>query len=319
MRGVGKAILAILIAVALIAVAVIVIDPSSLGFKEPNSSNADSGFDLSKLSRDPIISEMMGQMDEREIGSTVNDLQNFTTRHYGYAGNQAAAVYLFNRLNNISGLSVEYQGGELRNVVATFPGQNTTSPLVIVGAHYDSTNDKDQAHAPGATDDGGGVAIVLELARIMSQHTYNQTLKFALWNAEEQGDPTGSTVYVRDLSANRTNVSSYINFDSACYDPENRFILDIMYNEQSQWVAEMMAQHNALYGIGFNLTTNTHNCGSDHVPFWNHGYTAVMTHSETHGPAHKSTDTVDKISTAYAKKNGQLGLSVLATIAGVRA
>jgi len=44
-----------------------------------------------------------------------------------------------------------------------------------------------------------------------------------------------------------------------------------------------------------------------------------MTHEEEHGPAHTADDTVDKISTAYAKKNGQLGMSAVAYLAGVQA
>jgi hypothetical protein len=82
-----------------------------------------------------------------------------------------------------------------------------------------------------------------------------------------------------------------------------------------------MTQDNSIYGIGFNLTYNVHITHvSDHRTFWNHGYTAVMTHAESHGPAyHSKYDTIDKVSTLYAKKNGQLGMSVLAEISGVLA
>jgi len=77
----------------------------------------------------------------------------------------------------------------------------------------------------------------------------------------------------------------------------------------------MMTDYNSLYNIDFTLTHNVHPCGSDHIPFWQHGYTAVMTHAESHGPAHTEYDTVDKVSTLYAKKNGQLVMSVLASLA----
>ncbi len=60
-----------------------------------------------------------------------------------------------------------------------------------------------------------------------------------------------------------------------------------------------------------------HACGSDHENFWSRGYAAVMTHEEEHGAAHSPYDTVDKISPLYAKKNGQLGMSVLARLAEV--
>ena len=42
-----------------------------------------------------------------------------------------------------------------------------------------------------------------------------------------------------------------------------------------------------------------------------------MIHTESHGPAHRLEDTVDKVSTLYAMKNCQLGMSVLARLAQV--
>ena len=61
----------------------------------------------------------------------------------------------------------------------------TSSATYVVGAHYDSTSDN-ESFAPGASDNGAGVAVVLEFARIMSQYRFSHALKFALWNAEEK-------------------------------------------------------------------------------------------------------------------------------------
>ncbi len=273
---------------------------------------------LGTLSRDPLIADMIQKVDENEIYSTTYDLQNFSSRYYGYPGNIEASTYLYDRLSNISGLDVEYQGGEFRNVIATLPGKDTSSSeMYMVGAHYDCENTANLGDSPGATDDGGGVAIVLELARVMSQYSFNHTVKFAFWNTEEGGaDIGGSQAYVRYAVANHLNIALYMNFDSACYDPDNRFVLDIMFNDQSAWVSDMMTQHNSLYDIGFNLTYKVHNThGSDHRSFWGAGYTAVMTHAESHGPSHTANDTIDKVSIIYAKKNGQLGMSVIAKLA----
>ena len=268
------------------------------------------------LVQDNLVAEMISKMNTTEIYNTVYALQNLTTRIYGYSGNVEAATYLYNRLSNISGLSVEYQSN-YNNIVATLPGMDSTSNVnYVVGAHYDSIS-SNQSYAPGATDDGGGVAIVLEFARIMSQYSFNHTLKFAFWNCEENGE-LGSTEYVKYAYNNKINVSLYMNFDSSCYDPDNRMVLEIMTNQQSSWVSNMMTEYNTLYGINFALNYNTHNCSSDQSPFWDYGYTAVMTHSESHGPQHTSDDTIDKVSTTYANKNGQLGMSVLAALAEVQ-
>jgi hypothetical protein len=316
MRKAGRFLGAILIAVMVLSVsAVLIIDPPILNTN--SSSQSDNEMNRDRLTQDPMIAEMIQRIDEKEIHSTVYAIQNFSTRSYGYPGNREASTYLFNKLSNVPGLTVEYQGGDFRNVIATLSGRNITSPAIdMVGAHYDSTNGANPSDAPGATDNGGGVAIVLELARIMSHYAFNHTVKFALWN-DEEGGIGGSSAYAQHAATNGLNISSYINFDSSCYDPDNRSILDIMYNDQSRWISDMMTQDNAFFNIGFDLTHNVHDCVSDHRSFWNQGYTAVMTHAETHGPGHTSDDTVDKVSTSYAKKNGQLGMSVLARLAGV--
>jgi Zn-dependent M28 family amino/carboxypeptidase len=269
----------------------------------------------------PSIAEMIAQVSETEIYNTVLDLQNFGTRNYGTQGNYDAGTYLFNRLSAM-GLQVEYQGGTPRNIVATIPGTDPLSDVVyITGAHYDSCCGSD---APGAADNGGGCAIVMELARIMSQYSFNHTVKFGFWNDEETG-MTGSYAYADSAKARGENIGFYYNFDSAVYDPNDRLVLDIVTRQYdwvvapgTEWVADIMTEHNTLYSIGFDLTYDlfrTHT--SDHKAFWARGFPALTIHTESHGPAHTPNDTVDKISTFYAKKNCQLGLSVLARLAEV--
>ncbi len=263
---------------------------------------------------DPVLGTMMGRISESEIQRTVSDLQNIPTRAYPSSGNRKAADYLYRRLSSIPGLSVSYQGGDYRNVIATLPGTDAASGDVIVGAHYDAYS-SDPEDAPGATDNGAGVAIVLELARVMSGHHFDRTVRFAFWNAEEQG-MLGSAAYVADVSADGTNIPLYLNFDSAAYDPDGRNVLDIMYNSGSRPFAEQMTQLNSLYGTGLDLTHNVFNCGSDHRSFWKGGYPAIMTHSPSHAAlSHTGDDTVALISTSFAKKNAQLGLLLLASTA----
>jgi len=269
-----------------------------------------------ELVRNNFVAEMISQINKTEIYNTVNALQNLTTRAYGFSGNVEAGTYLYNRLSNITQLSVEIQGN-YSNIIATLPGVDITSNATyIVGAHYDSIS-SDPSYAPGATDDGGGVAIVLELARIMSQYSFNHTLKFAFWNREEDG-MLGSVEYVKQAYDNVMNVSLYLNFDSSCYDPNGQMVLDIISNQQSSWVSDIMTECNTLYGINFTLNYNVHaDHHSDHDSFWAYGYTAVMTHSESDGPGHTPVDTIDKVSTVYAEKNGQLGMALLAALAEV--
>jgi hypothetical protein len=270
------------------------------------------------LEYDPVLGNMISQMNESEIYHTTYDLQNFSTRKYSSPGNTEAADYLYNRLVNIPGLEVEYQSDTYKNIIASLRGKDNTSDMVfIVGGHYDSAS-SDLENAPGATDNGCGDAIILELARVMSKYQYNHTINFAFWNAEEINSG-GSRDYVTYAAENSLNIPLYFNYDSSCYDPDNQYVLDVMYDEESLPIAELLTQYNSLYNINFNLTYNVHNCSSDHLSFRHCGYPAIMTHSQSHAPQdHTQNDTIDLISPNFARKNAQIGMLMLARTAEVQ-
>jgi len=278
---------------------------------------AGQNVEAADLEYNPRIENMISQINESEIYHTTYKLQNFSSRKYPSVGNILASQYLYGRLVNISGLQVEYQGTGFQNIIATIPGREVASNMTfIVGAHYDSISDTG-AYAPGATDNGCGTAIVLELARVMNQYDFNHTIKFAFWNAEEVS-PKGSQDYVNYARKNSMNIPLYFNYDSSCYDPQNQYVLDIMFDNKTEKISELIIRYNYLYKVNFQLTSNVHSCTSDHLSFRQGGYPAIMTHSQSHGPAHTQYDTIDKISVSYAKKNAQLGMSVLANEAGLK-
>lgn len=78
----------------------------------------------------------------------------------------------------------------LVDVVAIQTGTERPNEVVIVQGHIDSrVTDvmNATADAPGANDDGSGVALVLEAARLLSKHKYPVTIVYALLSGEEQG------------------------------------------------------------------------------------------------------------------------------------
>lgn len=78
----------------------------------------------------------------------------------------------------------------LVNVVAIQKGTERPDEVTIIQAHID-TRVSDvmnaNADAPGANDDGSGVALVLEAARIMAQRKFPTTVVYAILSGEEQG------------------------------------------------------------------------------------------------------------------------------------
>lgn len=89
------------------------------------------------------------------------------------------------------------------NILADIPGTDRSSEYVMAGAHLDSWVASD-----GAQDNAAGSAVVMEAARILSQMKVKpkRTIRFALWNGEEQGI-LGSLAYVDRYLATRAPAS----------------------------------------------------------------------------------------------------------------
>jgi hypothetical protein len=76
------------------------------------------------------------------------------------------------------------------DVVAIQRGTERPNEVVIVQGHIDSrVSDVMDAvkDAPGANDDGSGVALVLESARVLSRRKFPSTIVYAVLSGEEQG------------------------------------------------------------------------------------------------------------------------------------
>jgi hypothetical protein len=64
-------------------------------------------------------------------------------------------------------------GREFKNVRAFFGPEN--APRIVVGAHYDSCEEGGNTVKPGADDNASGVAVLLELARLLQQNHPTKT------------------------------------------------------------------------------------------------------------------------------------------------
>jgi hypothetical protein len=85
------------------------------------------------------------------------------------------------------------------NVVAELPGSDRKGELVMIGAHLDSWHP-----GTGATDNGAGSAVMLEVMRILKAVSARprRTIRIGLWGGEEQG-LLGSRAYVSEHFASR--------------------------------------------------------------------------------------------------------------------
>ncbi len=156
---------------------------------------------------------LLREIDPDRIEATVRRLVSFGTRHTLSAqddparGIGAARDWLLAELRSYAEASDGRMTAELQsyvqepgpriptatritNVVATLRGSVTPERIYVVSGHYDSrvTDVMDAtSDAPGADDDASGVAVALELARVMAKRRPASTIVFAAVAGEEQG------------------------------------------------------------------------------------------------------------------------------------
>ncbi|GGN90044.1 hypothetical protein GCM10010112_75090 [Actinoplanes lobatus] len=138
---------------------------------------------------------------------------NGGNRAHGRPGYLASVTYVKNLLDQAgfttSQQSFTYNGATGYNLIADWPGGDTSDTLMI-GGHLDSVT-----AGPGINDNGSGSAANLEVALQVARSGFqpDRHLRFAWWGAEELG-LRGSTAYVNSLtSAQRSQITGYLNFD----------------------------------------------------------------------------------------------------------
>ncbi|MEV4202554.1 M28 family metallopeptidase [Micromonospora globbae] len=187
---------------------------------------------------DRELRDLLRAVDQDRIEAIVRRLAAFGTRHTLSAqddperGIGAARDWIYDRMREYAAASggrmtVELQSyvqqpasripvpTRITNVVATLRGETSPNRTYVVTGHYDSrASDVMDAvsDAPGADDDASGVALVMELARLMATRRTAATIVFAAVAGEEQG-LYGSAHLAQQLKAAGADVQGMFSDD----------------------------------------------------------------------------------------------------------
>ncbi len=193
---------------------------------------------LSRQAPDPALRAMLREIDPARIKATILKLVSFGTRHTASSqtdpnrGIGAATDWVFSQLQSFAAAS----GGRMTvqkqtftqpvasnipvpttitNVIATLKGTASPERFYVLTGHLDSRvtdvlNFTDDA--PGADDDGSGVAVVLELARVFATRQFPGTLVLATVAGEEQG-LYGSAFMAKQMKAAGDDVQGMFSND----------------------------------------------------------------------------------------------------------
>jgi Zn-dependent M28 family amino/carboxypeptidase len=202
----------------------------------------------------------------------------------------------------------EYRGVGLRNLRGTLSGPN--GPVVLLGAHYDSRKVADQESGstqgpvPGANDGASGVAVLLELARVLPSNPVGCQVQLAFFDGEDSGGLDGWQWIVG---------STYF-ADHLTTTPEAVVIVDMVGDEDLDLFMEGNSDPGLRGGIWETGSSLGHpafvpivkySMVDDHIPFVGKGIPSVDIIDFDYPYWHTTHDTLDKLSPASLEQVGR--------------
>ncbi|CAG8983260.1 hypothetical protein HYALB_00002696 [Hymenoscyphus albidus] len=229
----------------------------------------------SSLTHQTQANTLINSLNTTGPKSWLKTLSDFYNRYYRSSYGTQAGTWLLGQLRTIAGtnsaitVTTFAHSFSQPSIIVKVPG--TSSNLVIVGAHYDSTGGSSTARGPGADDNGSGVVVLMEALRVIAAAKFapKNTLEFHFYAGEEGGLLGSSAVFANYASAGKT-VLAMVAQDMAGYSPSGKVSV---YNDYSDsglvsYVRRIVTQY-----TGLTYTTDT--CGygcSDHASAYSNGF-----------------------------------------------
>jgi len=316
----------------------------------------------------PAVKTIVDAVSEERIAATLQRLEAFGTRNSLSSttdpehGVGAARKWIFEQFRSYSSrLQVRYDTWHVRtmpprvvrdtdfvNVVAVLPGKVHPERQFLITAHYDSlalvwdkpedqgnlakvdwTKTADAPIAPGVSDDGSGVAAVLELARVMSQHEFSNTIVFIAFDGEEEG-LIGSTLYAEKARKDGVKIEGVLNNDIIGTDVggdgrrNNRAVNvysgdpnDSPSRTLARYVKSTAERYFPEMRVNLVFRDDRFGRGGDHTPFDRDGFAAVRltTTTEDYSHQHSPSDTFANASPPYTTLVARVNAAALGSLA----
>ena len=187
------------------------------------------------------LKNILQDISHKNIEKTITTLANFGTRHLESSqtdpnqGIGAAINFVFNTLQGYAansggrmtvakqtfhlpqtpGAILNPAGVDVTNVVATIRGSLTPERIYLISGHLDSRRTvltNPDALQPGADDDASGVAVIMEVARVLAKHSPESTIVLTAVDGEEEG-LFGSDFQAKQFKAVGANIEGMFSND----------------------------------------------------------------------------------------------------------
>jgi Zn-dependent M28 family amino/carboxypeptidase len=182
-------------------------------------------------------------------------------------------------------------GSRFRNVVGTCPGGTMVEEQVLVVAHYDT-----KPGTPGADDNASAVAAMLEASRLLAASRWRRTLQFVGFTLEEYGYQ-GSRRFARQAKREGRRIVGVLDLEMVGFTCQAQRLppgirarttgdfIGVVGNRRSRGLVETFVEsaRQSVPSLPVETLIVTWNGRllpivrlSDHAPFWDAGFPAVM-------------------------------------------
>jgi hypothetical protein len=243
------------------------------------------------------------QFDGQEAYQRVLEQVGFGPRPPGSESLELLGDHILNLLEDYGWATeaqeFEYRGVPLRNLIA-YKG---SGPMVILGAHYDTRPYADhdppetrEQYILGANDGGSGVAVLLELARVLDVEKVPYEVRLVFFDAEDSGHLDGWP-----FSVGAEHYAGMLDEE-----PEFVIVVDMVGDQDQQlyWEGNSDPELNqAVWQLAAELGYKEWfipqvrwHIVDDHLPFVERGWTAIDVIDFEYPYWHTTQDTADKVS-----------------------
>ncbi len=269
------------------------------------------------------IDSLMALVSVDSVRAYIQRLQDFQTRYTCTDSFWVSTQWIFDKFTSWGYADVAFQefptgwGCNSRNVIATRIGEVHPDRFLILGGHCDAVvydGGDPTEFAPGADDNGSGTAMAMEIARVLADTPFRQSVRFITFGAEEQG-LIGSWYYVMDALQRGENIGLMINADMIGNVADSYMNFDINCNEGGLAYGRVLEEIAEDYTYLIPEIHVGQFSGSDHFPFDQSGFRTVYSAESDFSPNwHDTTDIIDNIDVDYATEivRSNLGMLLIA-------
>lgn len=283
---------------------------------------------------------LLNEINADSLHQTVVDLQNFGSRYaLREGGNKQVAEYIKQRLENY-GITTEIDSFHLEgynwlvgnysswfyNVKGVLTSQNPVDDsLVIIGAHLDaiSLNEYYQLQnlAPGADDNASGVAVMVEIARVLHLHPaeFRRNIQFTGFDGEELGLFGGHHDAQMHLQ-NQSKIAVMLNNDMVSFQPDDDWRVTLHWYDNALDILDKAVatcrQYTNIDPFVPSAAENTNSQASDSYAYATCGFKSVFAIEYTFSTSyHTEHDVADSNNYAYHADITKYNLAMLADYA----